>query len=556
MPANCYRPINGTLTMKDAIRENINLLSGQIFRLTILFLVLFPALASGQYKSLNYTGAPLPYLGYVPENYEGNKDGWPLMIFLHGIGEKGDGSPEDLKKVSNWGPPALVSEGKMPGGFIIIAPQLPKKESAWKPEFVDEVITFVMDRYKVDRNKVYLTGLSLGGNGVWRYAYSSYNSRNKLAAIAPVAAWGDPDKACEIINRNIPVWAFHGDRDQTIEYNRGKDMFDALADCGKELSVSDYRFTTFENTGHNSWAPAYQPEKDELNVYEWMLYHKLSSPASNRSGKVSLETIAELPASLPEASGMAEYEGKLWLHNDSGSSPFLIQLDTTGKITGHLKIGRASNLDWEDMTSDKQGNIYIGDIGNNSNERRELIIYKINPQMVEDDRVRADLISFTYPDQQSYPPTPEKMMYDAETLIHIDNHLYIFTKNRTVPFTGYTRIYRVPDVPGNYTAELTDSLQLEGENMIDGWITGGDISPDGKLIALLGHQKVYLLSCFSNGFSNAKMNILMLDSFTQKEAIAFYDNHTLYIADESFQNLLKGKLYRLLLTDLANSTCD
>ncbi len=529
-----------------------------VFIISILFVISMNH-AYGQYQNLTFDNAPLPYLGYVPENYSENVGGeWPLILFLHGLGEKGDGSAEELEKVKRWGPPQLAEDGEMPPGFIIIAPQLPKDESAWKPSIVDEMLNFALDKYRIDKSRIYLTGLSLGGNGTYRYAYSDYNKPNQLAAIVAVAAWGDPSKACTLVNAGIAVWGFHGDQDNTVEYERGLEMFNALKNCGKDLPVSDYRFTTYENVGHNSWSRAFAAQVPELSVYEWLSFHSLKDDKSGSTlSSLTLQEIAELPVSLNEASGLTRGKGEtLWLHNDSGNEPFLIQLDYNGEIIGHTKVVFASNYDWEDIASDAEGNIYIADIGNNENLRKELFIYKIDPSEEENNRVQAKTIRFSYPDQRAFPPEPSKMMYDAETLIHYKGSLYIFTKNRTVPFTGYTYIYRVPDQPGEYEAELIDSLNLGGTNMIQGWITGGDISPDQKHIVLLGHDKLYVLSCFENGFSSAKIDTFSLDSFTQKEAIGFTDNNTLYIADETFQNLLKGKLYKLRLPQSSISSCD
>jgi len=516
-------------------------------------------LAQGQYLERTIKGSTLPYLGYVPASYESGSERWPLLIFLHGKGEKGDGSAEEIEKVKRWGPPSLVEEEKMPGGFIIIAPQLPSSSSAWELKDIHDLINHATSNFKVDPSRIYLTGISLGGNATWRYAYSSYNEPNKLAAIIPVAAWGDSSKVCKLVENEIAVWAFHGKEDRTIAYDRGLSMLDAIQKCGDNLSLSDYRMTGYDDVGHNSWTKAFLPSTPDLSVYEWLLIHKKRSGSGHDrvNNSIQLETISNLPASLTEASGIIRgVQNTLWLHNDSGNDPFLIQLDHEGTITDHIKIIFASNYDWEDLARDANGNIYIGDIGNNGNLRRQLIIYKIDPEIREDNRVKAEQIKFSYPEQQAFPPSPSEMNYDAEALIHYQNQLYIFTKNRTVPFTGYTYIYRVPDKPGTYNTELVDSLNLRGTNMIDGWITGADISPDQKRIVLVGHDKIHLLTCFENGFSNAKITTFTLDSFTQKEAIAFSDNNTLWLADENFQNLLQGKLYRYILDESANSGCD
>ncbi len=526
-----------------------------------LFLVwitlVLPFSSFGQYTEKTFEGAPLPYIGYIPENYSESSRTYPLILFLHGMGERGDGSAQTLSKVKSWGPPKLIEANKMPAGFIVIAPQLSTKRGYWPPDLVDAMLEFTLKNYRVDMNRIYLTGLSMGGNGTYVYAYSDFNNPNRLAAIAPIAAWGDTNKACKIVDRGIPVWAFHGDKDQTVRYEQGKALFDALKKCNRDLDISDYRFTTYENTGHNSWSKAYTSEVPGLNLYEWFNYHQLNEENTSSGQTLKLEQISELPISLREASGIIPSKnGGFWVHNDSGNAPYLIEIDQAGAIVNPLKIAAASNYDWEDICKDKEGNIYVGDIGNNANNRNELFIYKFNEDLIEDQRIKPEIIKFTYEDQTEFPPGPENLMYDAEALIHWNGNLYIFTKNRTNPYTGYTRIYKLPDSPGTYEATLVDSLKLEGDNMIEGWITGGDISPDGKTIVLLGHDKIYLLNCFENGFSNGKLTFYSLNSFTQKEGITFTDNRTLWITDESFQNLLKGKLYKLQLPESFNPNCD
>ncbi|MCA6078780.1 alpha/beta hydrolase-fold protein [Fulvivirga sedimenti] len=539
--------------MKEGLMDGINIK----YLILGLSVILMPFSSFGQYIEKTFEDAPLPYLGYVPQNYNSADRTYPLILFLHGMGERGDGTPETLGRIMKWGPPSLIDEGQMPAGFIVVAPQLSTKQGYWPQETIHEVLEFTLNHYRVDRNRIYLTGLSMGGNGTYVYAYSDFNKPNRLAAIAPIAAWGDVNKACRIVERNIPVWAFHGDIDNTVRYERGKAIFDALKNCNKELTISDYRFTTFENTGHNSWSKAYSSEVPGLNLYEWFNYHQLNVEIEPANEKLELEEINVLPVSLGEASGIIPSKsGGFWIHNDSGNAPYLIEVDQTGSIINPLKIAAASNYDWEDICKDKNGNIYIGDIGNNANNRNELFIYKFNEDNIENQRVKPDIIQFTYEDQTEFPPKSENLMYDAETLIHWQNNLYIFTKNRTNPYTGYTRIYRLPDIPGTYKATLVDSLKLEGENMIEGWITAGDISPDGKTIVLLGHDKIYLLTCFENGFSNGKLTSYNLNSFTQKEGITFTNDQTLWITDESFQNLLKGKLYKLRLPESFNSNCN
>ncbi|WP_309384964.1 dienelactone hydrolase family protein [Cerasicoccus frondis] len=194
------------------------------------------------------------YLLYLPEGYdEDATKKWPLMIFLHGSGERGD----DLKKVAKHGPPKLVEQGKeFP--MIIVSPQCPHG-GWWSVEMLNAFYDDIMEKYRVDDDRVYLTGLSMGGNGAWNWAV---NSPEKFAALAPVCGWG-PDVNYKAL-ANMPIWAFHGDQDQAVALEKGRRVIDAVSEAGGMPE-----FTVYEGVGHNSWDPTYENEA----LYDWMLSH-------------------------------------------------------------------------------------------------------------------------------------------------------------------------------------------------------------------------------------------------------------------------------------------
>nr|WP_238354608.1 hypothetical protein [Fulvivirga marina] len=479
-----------------------------------------------------------------------------------------------LKHIQNGDFGKFKSYGKN-YSFIVLAPQLDKPNTFWEPGYVDEFINYALSEYNIDPGRIYLTGLSMGGNGTWNYAYSSYNAENKLAAIAPIAGWGSTNKVCIVKERNIPVWVFHGVDDKTVSFARGKAMFDKIDSC-KSGFEKDYKFTAYKNTGHNSWQKAYDltHKWNSPNIYEWFLSHQLNQDQSTvlyegiglkdntaaslaSENNAKLKVVCTLPQSLNEISGLIkDSKGVLWAHNDSYNGPYIMQLDTSGTINQFKKVIFSSNFDWEDLAIDHKDNIYIGDIGNNENNRKKLYIYKFSANDTSK-RVKSETISFNYPDQKNFPPSTKEMNYDSEAMIHYNNSLYTFSKNRANPFTGVVKIYKIPTTPGDYEAELIDSLKLESGSMHDNWITGADISPDGKTIALLSHRKIWVLSCFEGKkFSEGKITKIILDSFTQKEAITFIDNETLYIADERFKKMLGGHLYKINIKDWISKNCD
>jgi len=237
-----------------------------------------------------------------------------------------------------------------------------------------------------------------------------------------------------------------------------------------------------------------------------------------------LISLADLPPSINESSGLENSgDSCIWTFNDSGGNPEIYLVDTLGNLLRTLKIRNAWNRDWEDITRDKSGNMYIGNIGNNSNSNTDLCIFKIpDPDTIKSNYTNADLIHFSFEDQYEFPPAKDSLYFDCEALMWYDSHLYLATKNRTKPFDGLSHLYRIPDSPGNYVAEKIASFDTGGENMYEFWITAGDISENGKMLALLTSDKVWLFSDFEeDNFFDGKMQIIQLPHNTHKEGICF-----------------------------------
>ncbi len=552
--------------------------------LLIIFIGLYSSTAiAGQNVANNYTLIPSSeehagYFEHLPDAYQNNRESsYPLILFLHGLGERDFGQKNDLENLLRWGPPRIVAKNGSeysaihPYRFIILAPQIKSPKSSWKPKDVDDFINFALKNYRINPNRIYLTGISMGGNGVWEYAYSEFNNPNKMAAIVPIAAWGNPNEACKIIRRNIPVWAFHGLKDTVIPLAKGQQMFNALYNCGENLDNTRYRFSPV-NAEHTAWPAIYSSVSDSLSIYDWFMEFTLNqidtiNPGSQKPTpdwtppaqvKVELTQTGVLPGSLTESSGIIrDATGRMWSHNDSGDDPTLYQIDSMGQVIREVSISYARNMDWEDLAKDKKGNLYIADIGNNLNARKKLFIYKVKESDLSKDRALSETISFTYEDQDEFPPSSASMHYDAESLIHYNDALYIFTKNRTDPFTGYTHIYRVPDQPGDYTAKLVDSLKLGEGIMTNYWLTAADINANEDQIALLSHDKLWILSCFEGEkFSNGVLTELILNSYTQKEAVTYLDQNTLILTDERLRGILGGNIYLLNLPDTAIKACE
>jgi len=247
-----------------------------------------------------------------------------------------------------------------------------------------------------------------------------------------------------------------------------------------------------------------------------------------------LTFIEKLPKKLNENSGIVHYrDSTVWLIEDGGNTDNIFKVNFQGKLIKAFEVKKAKNHDWEDLTKDKKGNLYIGDFGNNQNDRKNLTIYKLpNPEKENGTKIDAEKIRFKYPNQKSFPPTKSKLLFDAEAFFHYNKHLYIFTKNRSKPFTGESFIYKIPDSIGTYTAEFLSTLKI-GTNSNTSQITSADISPDGKKIVLLGYGKLWVISNFKNDdFANGTIQEIDLGLRTQLESICFKNNNTLLLSDE------------------------
>lgn len=208
-----------------------------------------PAIASGGYA----------YQLFIPRQLPTSTDRrWPLMIFLHGSGERGS----DISKVKIHGPPK-VADRNPDFPFILISPLLPAEQD-WDIAKLDAILAEALATLPVDRSRVYLTGLSRGGHATWRWASAQ---PDKFAAIAPVAGRGDPTSACRLTAK--PVWAFHGDRDDVVVPEGSFAMVRAIRACG-----GSPRLTIYPDLGHNAWDPAY----DDPALYLWLLSQRIREP--------------------------------------------------------------------------------------------------------------------------------------------------------------------------------------------------------------------------------------------------------------------------------------
>ena len=196
------------------------------------------------------------YLLYVPKDYD-KRESWPLVLFLHGAGERGD----DLELVKVHGPPKLIAEGKdFP--FIVVSPQCPK-ERWWEPIELTALLDQIVKTHKVDEDRICVTGLSMGGFGSWRLA--AYTP-HRFAAIAPICGGGETYWTRRF--PHLPVWVFHGAKDTGVPLERSQEMVDALKKAGGEPKL-----TVYPEAGHDSWTETYNNPK----FYEWLMEQERST---------------------------------------------------------------------------------------------------------------------------------------------------------------------------------------------------------------------------------------------------------------------------------------
>lgn len=202
----------------------------------------------------------LNYLLYLPENHNNENKKWPLILFLHGAGECGN----NLEIVKRNGIPKIAeADNHLP--FAAISPQCPQG-AAWEShvDAIDLLLQQIEDKYNIDENRIYLTGLSMGGYGTWDLALML---PDRFAAIIPICGGSSYP---ELIGRlrDLPIWAFHGAKDNIVPVEETRLLVDILKECNGNI-----RYTEYPDAGHDSWTETYNNPK----VYDWLLKQKKNS---------------------------------------------------------------------------------------------------------------------------------------------------------------------------------------------------------------------------------------------------------------------------------------
>lgn len=268
--------------------------------------------------------------------------------------------------------------------------------------------------------------------------------------------------------------------------------------------------------------------------------------------------ICDLPADLAETSGLTTIGVNQFLsHTDSGNEPKVMVFDSLGVIKRKIKLYNATNVDWEDLTKDKNGTIYVGDFGNNNSDRNNLRIYIIpDPKTITKDSTPAGILSFTYSDQKAFPPAAAYQNYDMEAFFWFNDSLYLFSKNRTSPYNGYTKCYQLPARTGVLTAKLIDSFYTGIGSYLNFSVTGAAINSTGNKVVLLGYDKCWIFTGFTGrNFLKGTVKTYPFNSLTQKEAVYFESDLKLMITQETspFGNAGMFRVNLPLQTGLKNT---
>lgn len=251
-------------------------------KLIIGLLALIPFLGSAQQVARSLTAGNGQFVGFYefkPADYNNNPTAkYPLIIFLHGIGERGDGMA-GLPNMVNVGIPGYINRGAtmqftvngQTQSFLVLSPQLNINYGSWQNFYVDEMLNYATNNLRVDPNRIYLTGLSLGGGGTWKYASSSQANASKFAAIAPICGTCDYSNLCNIAQANTAVWAFHALDDGIVGVGCTQGAVNMLTSCG---GPTPPKVTYYPSGNHYIWDQAYDMThtyQSPLNLFEWFL---------------------------------------------------------------------------------------------------------------------------------------------------------------------------------------------------------------------------------------------------------------------------------------------
>ena len=247
------------ITLKGLVNKQAKFITATYRIKEVMCVFLFITLISLSVQGQNKQKANYKYLVYLPKDYSATTKTYPLMIYLGGGSQRGD----DLNKLKTFGPPALISKGQ-DFDFIIISPQCPEGKTWTSENWFDSLSTSLIPKYRIDSNRVYVTGISIGGYGTWQVAM---DYPDKFAAIIPLCGGVNDSDTLNISKiKHLPVWTFHGMTDDIIPIEETERVFKKL-----KVLKSPVKFTRIKNGDHGI-----QYLYEDPKIYKWMLRQRKS----------------------------------------------------------------------------------------------------------------------------------------------------------------------------------------------------------------------------------------------------------------------------------------
>ncbi len=270
---------------------------------------------------------------------------------------------------------------------------------------------------------------------------------------------------------------------------------------------------------------------------------EISLVVNNNNKNLTIKKVTTLSSKIDETSGLINFNGRIITHNDSGGKPNLYEIDiATGEVIRTVSISNAVNIDMEDIAQD-ENYIYLCDIGNNSNKRKNQTIYKISKaDYLIKDKVVAEIIGINYKEQIDFTRTNRKTNFDAEAVVNINDELFLFTKNWG---DLKTSVYKIPKEKGNYTLAKVGSFD------VNGLITAATYNKNTKTVILTGYLDfkpfiIELTNFSSNNPLDGKIDkkSIVVSGSMQIEAITANPDGSYYMSAEEASGFL-ANLYKL-----------
>lgn len=304
-------------------------------------------------------GVQIGFYQYTPKDYD-TKTKYPLIVFLHGLGERGNGTTE-LSRVKKLAIPKYIDRGHPMRfywngkweTFLVLAPQLSTSYGSWQRFYTEEMLKYAKANLSVDEDRIFLTGLSLGGGGTWSFVSSSNANASQLAGIAVICGTCNLSNASHLVNNNIPVWAFHASNDGTVGVNCTHNAINAINALNPKVKPIK---TIWATGGHGIWDEAYDTayKYQNPNIYEWFLgQNRKSAPNVLPIAKAGSDISISLGQnSKLTAAGSTDPDGKIvkyvWttisspvkpgISNPSGSSTDITGLSKEGVYSFQLTV--------------------------------------------------------------------------------------------------------------------------------------------------------------------------------------------------------------------------